>query len=63
MAVEAVRKALRHRTTNTTEQYCARVRTNDAFADVHRAFAKRSSKPNPLNLKRKSVWFKSRRVH
>ncbi len=31
MAVEALRKSLRHRSTNTTEQYCARIRTNDAF--------------------------------
>lgn len=47
VAVEAIRKALRQRTTNTTEQYCARIRTNDAFAYIHRAFANKVRQTQP----------------
>lgn len=37
-SIEAVSKALRHKTTKTTEAYYARIRADDAFADLERAF-------------------------
>ena len=37
-SIEAVSKALRHRSTKTTEAYYARIRAEDAFADLERAF-------------------------
>lgn len=36
--VEAVSRALRHSSTLTTERYCARVRTEDAFAELEQAY-------------------------
>lgn len=36
--IEAVSRALRHSNTRTTEQYYARIRADDAFAELERAF-------------------------
>ena len=36
--IEAVSRALRHRTTKTTEAYYARIRADKAFAEIERAF-------------------------
>ncbi len=36
--IEAVSKALRHSNTRTTEDYYARIRTDDAFAELEEAF-------------------------
>ncbi len=36
--IEAVSKALRHRRTTTTETFYARIRAEDAFAELERAF-------------------------
>src|SRR5437867_4869587 len=37
-SIEAVSRAMRHRTTKTTEAYYARIRADRAFAEVERAF-------------------------
>lgn len=36
--IEAVSKALRHSNTRTTEEYYARIRTDDALAELEEAF-------------------------
>lgn len=36
--IEAVSRALRHSNNRTTEQYYARIRDDDAFAELERAF-------------------------
>jgi integrase/recombinase XerD len=38
--IEAVSRALRHASTHTTEAYYARIRADDAFAEIERAFAR-----------------------
>src|SRR2546427_562115 len=38
--IESVSKALRHKTTKTTETYYARIRADDAFADFEEKFAR-----------------------
>lgn len=37
-AIEAVSKGLRHSSTRTTEAYYARIRADDAFRELERAF-------------------------
>ena len=37
-SIEAVSRAMRHRTTKTTEAYYARIRADSAFAEIERAF-------------------------
>lgn len=38
VSIEAVSRAMRHRTTKTTETYYARIRADNAFAELDRAF-------------------------
>ena len=40
VTIESVSKALRHKTTKTTETYYARIRADDAFADFEEKFAR-----------------------
>ncbi|MEW5747543.1 MAG: site-specific integrase [Candidatus Thermoplasmatota archaeon] len=40
-SIESVSKALRHRTTRTTELYYARIRSEDAFRELEEAFAEK----------------------
>ncbi len=40
-SIESVSKALRHKTTKTTELYYARIRSDDAFRELEEAFAKK----------------------
>ncbi len=51
--IESVSRAMRHRTTRTTEEYYARIRTEDAFADVGdalaRTYAKKVQNPRVQN--------------
>lgn len=42
--MEAVSRAMRHRTTKTTERYYARIRADSAFAEIERAFEQPSIK-------------------
>ncbi len=39
-AIEAVSRALRHKTTKTTEEFYARIRADDAFSELRRVFEK-----------------------
>ena len=45
--IEAVSRALRHRTTKTTEAYYARIRADDAFREFERAFARPAVRLEP----------------
>jgi hypothetical protein len=38
--IEAISRGLRHRSTSTTEAYYARIRADDAFREIERAFAR-----------------------
>ncbi len=43
VSIEAVSRALRHGSTKVTEEFYARIRTNDAFREIRRAFASPNS--------------------
>lgn len=45
--IEAVSRALRHRTTKTTEAFYARIRADDAFREIDRAFERPPVKIGP----------------
>ena len=40
--IEAISRAMRHRSTKTTEAFYARIRADDAFREIERAFARPS---------------------
>lgn len=45
--IQAVSRALRHRTTKTTEAFYARIRADDAFREIDRAFERPPVKVGP----------------
>ncbi len=45
--IEAVSRAMRHRTTKTTEAYYARIRSDDAFHEIEKAFERPSVRVQP----------------
>lgn len=51
-SIEAVSRALRHRTTRTTELYYARIRSDHAFRELQKVFSKSSSfETEPVSAK------------
>jgi hypothetical protein len=48
--IEAVSRALRRSNTQTPEQYYARIRADDAFAGLERAFLVQDTNPERLEL-------------
>lgn len=49
--IEAVSKALRHKTTKTTELYYARIRSDAAFKELEAVFSDYNSAENGLRAK------------
>src|SRR5438046_8237209 len=47
VSIEAVSRALRHGSTRTTEAYYARIRGEDAFREIERAFERPTVKLEP----------------
>jgi hypothetical protein len=48
--IEAVSRSLRRSNTRTTEQYYARIRADDAFAELERDFLVQNINPERLEL-------------